>query len=241
MEIKYFEFHDMGGITIIFFDIDDTLIDHTSASERAINTVYLKYSDIIQIKEELFKERWMELANYYFQAFLHNRISFEMRLTYIVSTLFSLKGDDDILNNIIQYYLDAYENSWNLYMDVYSCLNKLKGHRLGIISNGSAEQQKRKLKKCGIFQYFDTIIISEEYRIAKPDLRLFELACSKAGTEEKKCICIGNSLEHDVLPFNKLGGYGIWIDRNHSSSNHLSIIQVNSLNDIPQLADMYLR
>ena len=51
-------------------------------------------------------------------------------------------------------YERHYRLHWTLFDDVLPCLQALSQHRIGIISNGNAEQQKRKLAQTGIAAFF---------------------------------------------------------------------------------------
>lgn len=223
---------------MIFFDIDNTLINHTFAAHKALEAVYVKYNHLININRESFKKVWLNSADILFRQFLNNQLSFIERLESIVITIFPDIGRV-LVDEIVEFYLNQYENNWFLYPDVVSCLDKLRGYRLGIISNGSVEQQNAKLKKCGIDDFFDVIIISETYQVAKPDFKIFEIACDEAQILAKECTYIGNNLEHDILPFREYGGHGIWLNRNNILTNPPFSPQVQSLEDIFDLVSSY--
>ena len=74
----------------------------------------------------------------------------------------------------------------------------------------TAYVQYRKLKRMGVLQYMDFLVISEEAGAEKPTQRFFELCLKKAGCEPGECVFIGDSLKKDVTGAAKYGMAGTW-------------------------------
>jgi FMN phosphatase YigB (HAD superfamily) len=53
--------------------------------------------------------------------------------------------------------------------------------------------------------FFKVIVISSEVNINKPDLRIFQLAMDRAANNSKYYVMIGDRLDTDISPANKLG------------------------------------
>lgn len=212
------------------------MINHSQAFEKAVYELYFHFERWTDLDCELFLKKWKLIAERYFEDFLKNKISFEDRLYMIVNNLFSQVRSKNLLNDMVEYYLEVYEKNWEIYPDVEECLESLKRERLGIISNGSFEQQEKKLDKCDIKKYFETIIVSEKYKVAKPDYRIFKIACNETKSCINENIYIGNNFEHDIIPFIELGGKGVWINR-HENKYIIKerYCQVSSLKEINNL------
>jgi FMN phosphatase YigB (HAD superfamily) len=74
---------------------------------------------------------------------------------------------------------------------------------LGIIANQSRDILQL-LDKFNIKSFFKVIVISSQVNINKPDPRIFQLAMDRA-KNSKHYIMIGDRLDTDISPANKLG------------------------------------
>lgn len=77
-------------------------------------------------------------------------------------------------------------------------------HDLGIIANQS-EDILGLLQSSGIERYFAVRTISGAVKLKKPDPRIFQLALKEAGRDAGECIMVGDRLDTDICPANKLG------------------------------------
>ena len=69
--------------------------------------------------------------------------------------------------------------------------------KLGIITNGPSEHQWSKVKALGVERWIDkeNIIVSGDYSINKPDVRIFEIMQEKLQLPIDSLYYIGDSLE----------------------------------------------
>ncbi|MGB8354497.1 MAG: HAD-IA family hydrolase [Chthoniobacteraceae bacterium] len=100
-----------------------------------------------------------------------------------------------------------------------------------MISNGNASQQRRKLKAAKIDQRFETVVISSEVGIAKPDAGIFHEACRQMKVNPGDCVMVGDNWERDVLGARSAGMRAIWLCRNREMSADQAWIP--SLHELP--------
>ena len=98
-----------------------------------------------------------------------------------------------------------------LYDDADYVLERLsKKYKLGIIANQS-DGLKDRLRELGILKYFNYVISSYDYKIQKPDIRLFEIALKEAGLKACETAMVGDRLDNDIYPAKRIGMKTIWI------------------------------
>jgi putative hydrolase of the HAD superfamily len=95
-----------------------------------------------------------------------------------------------------------------------------RGCRLALLTNGSAEMQRRKITRFGLAGHFDTILIEGEVGFGKPDPRVYKRALDVLGVAPVDTWMVGDNLEWDVAEPQRQGIYGIWIDVRGSGLPH---------------------
>lgn len=98
-----------------------------------------------------------------------------------------------------------------MYPEAKGCLERLKGkYKLGIIANqpvGTAER----LRDFGILEDIDLVVSSAEEGVAKPDLRIFQLALERAGCEGRNAVMVGDRLDNDIAPAKRAEMKTVWV------------------------------
>jgi putative hydrolase of the HAD superfamily len=87
-----------------------------------------------------------------------------------------------------------------------------RGHRLGLLTNGSGEFQRRKLSRFMLEPFFDVILIEGELGYGKPDRRVFGAALAHFGVSPEQTWMVGDNLECDIGGARELGITAVWHD-----------------------------
>lgn len=173
----------MENVKWLFFDMGSTLIDESKAQDHRIREV-IAGTDIT------------------YEQFIERRIYFA-------------KQNKPADLETIKYY-GLTKTPWHkedefLYPDAEICLRKLhESFKIGIIANQSPGSEER-LKQYGLLENIDLVVASAEEGVAKPDVRIFEIALERAGCSAGEATMIGDRLDYDIVPANKIGMHTIWI------------------------------
>ena len=123
--------------------------------------------------------------------------------------------------------------------DVPGVLDKLGKYRLAIISNGAPCLQREKLAGSGLCSYFETVVISGEQGIGKPDPKLFEIAVELVGVKAGEAIVVGNSRNTDILGAQNANIKSVWLNRDNSDydSDVVADYEITGLGELPSVLD----
>jgi len=82
-----------------------------------------------------------------------------------------------------------------------------------VVTNGTVQQQERKLRHTGLDREVAGWVISEGVGIRKPDPEIFRFAAAQAGQPVHCAWMIGDSAEADISGARNAGLPGIWLHR----------------------------
>lgn len=224
---------------MLFFDLDDTLLDHQSAQEKAATAWHRELgSRFVPHTEANFPTVWREAATRNWAAYTRGDISFaEQRRRRIRDVLREPEMSDISADEHFARYLSYYEAYWQLFPDVVPALQLLQGQRLGILTDGDVEQQTRKIARLGLKDAFEFVIVLSESGPRKPSSRVFELAAKQAQVHALECLYVGDKIENDALAARRAGWRGVWLDRTGVMIAPPGIERISSLLDVPFLLE----
>lgn len=110
--------------------------------------------------------------------------------------------------------------------------------KLGIITNGFSAMQHTRLARAGWEQAFDTLVISEQVGVAKPDAAIFEHAFALMGNPPKEQILmVGDNPHSDILGGLNAGIDTCWLNSAGRATPHgiRPHYEVNSLQQLQRL------
>ena len=89
---------------------------------------------------------------------------------------------------------------------------RARGHRLGLLTNGCAAFQRRKLQRFELEPLFELVLIEGELGYGKPDPRVFQRALGFFGILPRETCMIGDNLEADIAGAHAAGIPTVWHD-----------------------------
>ncbi len=204
-------------IKSILIDVDDTLLDFEKCSEEAMrlamtevgivyregmmdifhpvnNSLWKRIEQGNLTVSELYQIRW----NLVFEAMgiQHDGVAFEKRfLHFLHDSAVPVDGAEELLK-----YLHG-------------------KYKLYVASNAPNEQQRKRLLKASMLEYFESIFASESLGVSKPQKEFFRLCLEGMGgalTEETAII--GDSLSSDIKGGADSGLFTCWFNRKGKSA-----------------------
>jgi putative hydrolase of the HAD superfamily len=199
---------------MIFFDLDGTLMDHDHAERRAALRFWEARRRLIDEPAQAFADRWQAAARRHHRRYQAGEVDFQgQRRARIREVLRDPQIEDRVADALFAEYCADYERHWRLFDDVPACLRRLRGFRLGIITNGDPGQQRLKLQRLGIAKAFAVVASSGEMGTRKPQAAIFHAACALAGDAPERCAHVGDDLRADAQGASRAGLVGVWLKR----------------------------
>jgi FMN phosphatase YigB (HAD superfamily) len=163
-------------IRAFLFDLDGTLIDHEAAAALALTQALRVIPGLDHRDHARARARWKELEEQAMARYLSGHLTFtEQRRLRVISLAAELglgAWDDTRADAWFTGYLRHYEAAWRTYRDVRPALDALTEQhpdlRLGVLTNGDADQQRTKLRSVGLADELTPVIASSEAGAANP-------------------------------------------------------------------------
>ena len=198
----------------LVFDVDDTLYEQIVPFKNAYRSLF----DI-----DIDMEKFYLLSRYYsdvkFEASRNGEMTMDeyhiYRIQEAARDLGVFLTDEQALNMQKEYKKNQQKLQMsNITISILE-LAKENNVKLGIITNGPSEHQWSKVKALGVERWIDkeNIIVSGDYSINKPDVKIFEIMQEKLKLPNDSLYYIGDSLENDIVGANNAGWKAIWINR----------------------------
>lgn len=187
----------------IFFDLDRTLWDFDAAAEVAFERIYEKYNlkklGIPNAHE--FHEVYHPLNERLWELYRADKITKD----YLNRTRFVLPlehygiHDTDLADHLSEDYVYWSPRIVRLVPGAKELLDYLKPkYHLHLITNGFQEVQHTKLSGSGLEPYFETLTVSEEVGVKKPNPEIFYYALRKAHATAEESLMIGDEMAVDI-------------------------------------------
>ena len=218
---------------VVLFDLDDTLVTHSHAFDAATAALHAQIDSSLTLAE--FAAAWRSAHRRHFDRYLAGDVSYDgqrrARVWEAIDSTLSEREADEVF----ALYLGIYDASCSLFPDVWPCLDSLSRYRLGLVTNGQAQQQRLKIERMGLAERFGCVVISGECGCSKPEPDIFLHACRLMGAEPRDAVYVGDQYEVDAVGARSAGLAGVWLDRaGVASAGHVPPL-IPSLDGLPHV------
>ncbi|RZI48839.1 YjjG family noncanonical pyrimidine nucleotidase [Lactococcus kimchii] len=226
-------------MTVLLFDIDNTLLDFDKAEYEALGKIFEHYqipdtaaTRAIYSRENKALWRSHELGEISREELLGTRFERTFHALNVSERFNPVAVDEEY-----QLYLSQ---GHELMSHADELLNDLsaKNQEMYVVSNGTSRVSRPRIFESGISEYFREIFISEEVGHHKPSRAFFNHVFDHVeSADEKDFAIIGDSLTTDILGGKNAGIKTIWYNPKHLEVSGMVTpdLEIADLLEIPSL------
>jgi len=221
----------------ILFDVDGTLFDFEKAEDNALERVMGHFE--IDYDKEYHLKYYKDINAKVWDEFEREQITVEKLKTERFRRFFEGLGMNIDIEEISSRYSDFLSQGAFLLEGAEELVSKLHGkYKLALVTNGLSAIQNIRLKNSPISKYFDTVVISEEVGVAKPNPEILRITFERMGhTNKLKAIIVGDSLKSDIKGGINFGIDTCWFNprKINNESNIKPTYEINKLYELLEI------
>lgn len=205
----------------ILFDLDDTIVSFNSATIMAWKKCCEDFVSKNEVKfdsDDLLNKINETKAWYWSNPERHKTGREDMKNArrQIVQYTFEELGcfDNDKTIKLADDYSTLHNELLCLFDGAFEALQIFNSLniRMAVITNGTSQNQRGKLERFNLNEFFEFVLVDTEVGYSKPDIRIYELALKKLSLQSDEVWMIGDNLVWDIEAPQKLGIYSVWND-----------------------------
>jgi HAD superfamily hydrolase (TIGR01549 family) len=192
---------DVSAVRFVYFDLDDTLLDHRAAERAALADCHTRFADHFDGHDLAEVQATYHTGNVplwrrYAAGELDRDDVQRLRFEALVDAL-DLGLDPHTLGEA---YLACYGQRWRWIEGAEVAFHAVADrYPVGLLTNGFADQQRGKLARFPVLRERSrAVVISEEVGVMKPHPAIFRHAAAEAGVQPEQILYVGDSLHSDV-------------------------------------------
>ena len=199
----------------VLFDLDDTLFDHRRSARAALAAVHgafasdVAFSDFERHHAHYLEEMHLEvLAG---RATLEDARRERFRRVFAALGVFLDPAD---VHRAAAAYRDGYASTREPITGAVDLLVHLRAStRIAIVTNNLLEEQRGKLRVCGLAPHVDVLVASEDVGVSKPDPEIFRIALRRLDITAAESVMVGDSWQNDIQGAVAAGIRAVWFNR----------------------------
>ncbi|NGZ77204.1 HAD family hydrolase [Saccharibacillus alkalitolerans] len=198
------------------FDIDDTVYDQIIPFKKAFDRNFAQYAALSL--DDLYRHN-RHFSDEVFEQTVRGEMTLEDMHAYRITEAFRVMGIEISREEALRFQRDyaAAQGELEPTPDMREALDycRDRGLKCGVITNGPAEHQRKKVKQLGIYDWIkrENVVVSGELEFMKPDVRIFRHVERLLGIKPENTYYIGDSYANDIVGAKGAGWKAIWIDR----------------------------
>jgi putative hydrolase of the HAD superfamily len=214
---------------VVLLDLDDTILQDSVLADACWRQVCARFAAQLGMDAEtLMATIKRQSAWYWSDPDRHRRGRLNMVQTRREIVRAALAGfPTRLLDRLADAYTRLREARMQPFPGAIETVTTLRqrGIRLGLLTNGAADMQQRKIARFCLEPLFEVVLIEGALGYGKPDPRVFQVALERLGAAPSQAWMIGNDLDMDIAPAAALGLGTVWIDHTRQGTPAASDIR----------------
>ena len=218
----------------VYFDIDDTLLNHRHAERAALQEVRNQMPVLQKIPVEELWSTYGTINRGLWEQYGRGEITRQQLQHLRFSlTMGELAIPDSFQEAISTLYMKLYRKSWTWMSGAEEALKQIHARTpVGFLTNGFAEVQLAKQKAFDLGAYSDIYVISEDVGCMKPSACIFDHATKQAGVDAADILYVGDSFNSDIQGAKRFGWQTAWLTDQDSDPTGMADVIVNSMSEL---------
>ncbi|MGB1241383.1 MAG: YjjG family noncanonical pyrimidine nucleotidase [Chitinophagales bacterium] len=220
----------------LLFDADNTLFDFDQTAKDAFAATFVAFG--MQQETHHYEQYWgisqgcwRDFEAKKIDQETLRRVRFELFFEAAALEGNALKFNEKYLQNLVHHS--------SLLDGALDLLDGLHGKiPMAIITNGLKGVQRPRLKRTGLMDYFEAIVVSDEIGVSKPHAPFFDHTFEQINFPDKsEVLVIGDSLSSDIKGGNNYGLHTCWYNPK-GLPNHLEVVPTYEIGDLAELYEI---
>jgi putative hydrolase of the HAD superfamily len=204
-------------VRAVLFDLDDTLFDHRHCTQVSLRRVHASHECFRCRPFDEIERAHGALLEELHGGVLAGRVDVDAARLERFRRLFLSVGAptrDDQVRETAAVYRQGYLDARRAIDGAMTLLERLRerGAAVVIVSNNVLDEQREKLRHCGLDAFVDALVVSEQERISKPDPEIFRRALARVGAGPGAAVMVGDSWSADVAGARAAGIRAVWFN-----------------------------
>jgi putative hydrolase of the HAD superfamily len=238
-------------IKAVLFDLGDTLVNFGKLRTAKLfhEAARTSHAYLREQKQPGGVFLWYFLRNLFhlrIRYFLSNLTGKDFDALELLQTVSGRKGvklSDEQWEHLAWLWYEPLTKAATLEPDLRETLAALKsrGLKMGIVSNTFVNRTslERHMRDIGILEFFPLRMYSYEFKIRKPDIRIFRIAAERIGEPPERVAFVGDRIDKDIRPALACGMTAVLKDAytNSGLPTPPGAIRVQLLSELPAVIE----